>query len=155
MVDFYQRKLKIANIHVSSSRSHVLEEGSFPTSMGPPGSASIPFICCDKKSRLLNKIMMSGDLTMVLVVPLLQKEWFPDLLSLLVEQPHQLPLFWNHLVLPHIWKFHQGLKVIQLHTGKLSSSMSTRQAFHQRLIKEQQPVRKSSASFYHSKWSTF
>ena len=40
-----------------------------------------------------------------------EKEWFTDLLSLLVKEPFELPLLWNLLVQPHIRKFHCGLGI--------------------------------------------
>ena len=43
---------------------------------------------------------------MILVAPLWpQKEWFIDLLALLVEEPLELPMPWKLLVQPYMRKF--------------------------------------------------
>ena len=76
---------------------------------------------------------------MTFVAPLWpQKDWFTDPMSLLALQ---LPLFRNPLVQPHVRKFHQGLNlnIIKLHAWKLSSNISERQAFEQRLQQEHFP----------------
>ena len=39
-----------------------------------------------------------------------QKDWFADLLSLLVDEPLELSQVWNLLVQPHVQKFHRGLE---------------------------------------------
>ena len=41
------------------------------------------------------------------------EEWFVDLLSLLIDEPLELPQVWNLLVQPHVLKFHRGLEVTQ------------------------------------------
>ena len=52
---------------------------------------------------VLKHVLMSYSLTMILVAtPWPQKEWFPNLLPLLVEGPIQLPMFWSLLFQPHI-----------------------------------------------------
>ena len=62
-----------------------------------------------------------------------QKEWFPDLLAILMEEPLKLSMLWNLLVQPHIRKFHCGLKIFCLHSWKPSSVSSKRLAFWARL----------------------
>ena len=65
---------------------------------------------------VLNKVMVSDGLSLVLVTPLWpHREWFPDPLSLLVAEPLDLARLWNLLVQPHIWKFYQGLDILNFH----------------------------------------
>ena len=49
------------------------------------------------------------------------REWFPDLILLLMEEPVTLPMMWNLLVWPHVKKFHQELEMLELHAWELSS----------------------------------
>ena len=51
-----------------------------------------------------------------------QREWFPDLLDLLLEPPLPLPARWDLLCQPHVRRFHQNLPVLRLHAWQLSSS---------------------------------
>ena len=69
---------------------------------------------------------------MILLAPQPQKEWFANLLSLLVDITLKLPMPWNLLVLPHIQKFHRTLESQRLHAWKLSGDSSERQDFLRR-----------------------
>ena len=74
--------------------------------------------------QVLNKIMSSSNLTLTLIAPFWPaREWFPDLLSLLVEPPVRLPERWDLLRQPHIRRFHQRLSMLQLHAWRLSSGL--------------------------------
>ena len=44
-----------------------------------------------------------------------QREWFPDLLDLLLEPPLPLSDRWDLLCQPHVRRFHQNLDVLRLH----------------------------------------
>ena len=46
------------------------------------------------------------------------QEWFRDILSLLVEEPSGLRMFWNLLVQPQVRKFHQSLESVHFHTWR-------------------------------------
>ena len=73
--------------------------------------------------QVLNKAMTSHNLTMTLIAPFWPaREWFPDLLSLLLEPPIPLPERWDLLRQPHVRKFHQRLCTLQLHAWRLSSA---------------------------------
>ena len=49
--------------------------------------------------QVLSIVMLSWNLTMILVAPLWpQEEWFANLLALLVEVPLELPIPWNLLM---------------------------------------------------------
>ena len=50
-----------------------------------------------------------------------------------MDVPLELPMLWNWLVQPHIWKFHRGEELLCLHTRKLSSDSFERQTFLDRL----------------------
>ena len=70
--------------------------------IGPPMPSRRLLLSGRFLSRFLASIALS-----VLVAPLWpRKEWFADLLSLLVDRPVELPQVWNFLVQPHIRKFH-------------------------------------------------
>ena len=79
--------------------------------------------------QVLSRVRLSAGLSLVLVAPLWpQKEWFTDLLSLLISEPLKLLQVWNLLVQPHVQKFHRGLGTLHPHTWKLSSVSFERQA---------------------------
>ena len=72
--------------------------------------------------RVLNKLMQSEGTRMTLIAPLWpQKEWFPDLLGLLVDSPRILPHRRDLLRQPHFHRFHRNLPALQLHAWRLSS----------------------------------
>ena len=74
---------------------------------GHPHISSICFLW-----RVLLRVMLSTNLSMILVAPIcLQKDWFLDMRAPLVEDPLELSVLWNHLVHPHVRKFHRGLWV--------------------------------------------
>ena len=84
--------------------------------------------------QVISKVMESEGLALVLVAPLWpQKEWFADLLDLLVEEPLELPRMWNFLVQPHVKKYYRGLETLRLHTWSLSSELLERRAFREKL----------------------
>ena len=84
--------------------------------------------------QVLSWVLASEGLSLVLITPLWpQKEWFADLLSLLVTEPLKLPQVWNLLVQPHVRKFHRGLETLRLHARRLSSISSERLAFLEEL----------------------
>ena len=84
-------------------------------------------------TRVLESEVLEG-LWLLLVAPLWpQKEWFVDLLDLLVAEPLELPRVWNLLVQSHIRKYHRGLETLQLYVWNLCSDSSKRLAFRRRL----------------------
>ena len=65
--------------------------------------------------QVLSRMMHLMNLSLFVVAPLLpQKEWFSDLLALLVKEPLEISLLWHLLVQPHIRKFHRGLEKLHL-----------------------------------------
>ena len=50
------------------------------------------------------------------------KEWFPDLLVLLLEPPIRLPRRADLLRQPHFHRYHRGLPSLNLHAWRLSSN---------------------------------
>ena len=79
---------------------------------------------------VLNKVMLSDSLSLVLAAPLWpHREWFPDLLYLLVAEPLEHTRFWNLLIQPHIRKLTQGFDILNIHAWKLSSVFSGSRAF--------------------------
>ena len=74
--------------------------------------------------QVLNKVRESEGLVMTLIAPFWpSKEWFPDLLSLLVEPPVVLPARVDLLRQPHNRKLHQRLSMLQLHAWRPSSGL--------------------------------
>ena len=72
--------------------------------------------------KVLNKIRQSTRLDLTLIAPFWpQKEWFPDLLELLVEPPLRLPERRDLLRQPHFHRFHLNLQGLRLHAWRLSS----------------------------------
>ena len=84
--------------------------------------------------QVLSRVLVSTSLLLILVAPLWpQKEWFANLMSLLVDELLELSQIWNLLGQPHMQKFHRGLWTLCLHTWRLSSLLSERRAFLGRL----------------------
>ena len=84
-------------------------------------------------TQVLESEVLEG-LWLLLVAPLWpQKEWFVDLLDLLVTEPLELPRVWNLLVQSHIRKYHRGLEALRLYVWNLCSDSSKRLAFRRRL----------------------
>ena len=80
--------------------------------------------------RILNRVLESRNLRMTLVAPCWQqKEWFPDLLNLLVDLPRRLPNWEKLLRQPRSNRYHQNVKSLNLHAWRLSSISSEREAF--------------------------
>ena len=80
--------------------------------------------------RVLNKLMQSEKARMTLIAPLWpQKEWFPDLLSLLVDSPRSLPCRRDLLRQPHFHRYHQNLQGLALVAWRLSSALPEQEAF--------------------------
>ena len=72
--------------------------------------------------RVLNRLMRSAACTMILVAPLWpHREWFADLLPLLVAQPLKLPQWPRLLKQPLCSVFHTSVHVLNLHAWRLSS----------------------------------
>ena len=66
--------------------------------------------------QVLVKLRASQGAVLTLIAPFWpQREWFPDLLDLLVEPSLELPLRWDLLRQPHVRRFHQNLPVLSLH----------------------------------------
>ena len=62
------------------------------------------------------KLRSSPGAVLTLKAPFwLQREWFLDLLELLLEPPLPLPARWDLLHQPHVRGFHQNLHVLHLH----------------------------------------
>ena len=130
------REHEASTVCVPGSGPANVEAGCLSTPMGPSVSLYLPAICSSLAGSLLS-LALTG-LSSVLVAPLWpQKEWFIDLLSLLVDEPLKLLLVWKLLVQPHMRKFHWGLKTLSLHTWRLSSVSSERQAFRGKFCESQ------------------
>ena len=84
--------------------------------------------------QVLNRLMGSQYCRMILVAPLWpHREWFADLLPLLVAQPLGLPQWPRLLKQPLCSRFHTGVRVLNLHAWKLSSVPSEQRAFREGL----------------------
>ena len=91
--------------------------------------------------QIIKRVMMSAGLTMILVTLLwLHREWFLDLLALMVDKPQKLPMVCDLLVQLHVRMFYQALHIVIIHTLKLFSSSSGGRAFWNRLQTWSQPV---------------
>ncbi len=83
----------------------------------------------------INKLQADGA-EVILVAPAWpNQEWFPDLLSLIVDTPLQLPQWEKLLKQPHRQLFHSQPWVLNLHVWRLSPDISTRKDFLNRLQK--------------------
>ena len=83
----------------------------------------------------------SSRVAMTLVAPLWpEKEWFADLLLLLIQPPLALPWWDSLLRQPHCNPFHQGVHALNLHAWRLSSITSESRAFREGLLESCQGV---------------
>ena len=81
---------------VSGSRPASVEAECLSTPVGPSVCLCLPAVC-------FSRVLASTGLSLVLVTSLwLQKEWFANFLSLLVDKPLKLPQVWNLLVQSHV-----------------------------------------------------
>ena len=73
--------------------------------------------------RVLNKIRTTKNCTVTLIAPNWPtKEWYPDLMELMIEEPITLPRRRDLLRQPHFSRFHQNLPELQLTAWRLSST---------------------------------
>ena len=106
--------------------------------------------------QVLSRVLLSIGLSLILLAlcwP--QKEWFADLLSLLVDEPFKLLQVWNLLVQPHVREFHCSLGTLCLHVWKLSSDLSEKQGFLGLAKAAAADLRSSTTALYQSKWFRF
>ena len=79
---------------------------------------------------VINRTLITPNFRVILVAPLWpHAEWFPDLLSLLVEEPREIPPWHNLLRQPLVERYHQSVESLALHGWKLSSISCEREAF--------------------------
>ena len=72
--------------------------------------------------QVITKLRQSLNTDMTLIAPFwVQRQWFPDMLELLVDVPVQLPVSQDILRQPHFHPNHQNPHVLQLHAWRLSS----------------------------------
>ena len=85
--------------------------------------------------RVIARVRESSRVAMTLVAPLWpEKEWFADLLLLLIHPPLALP-WWDSLFRqPHCNLFHQGVHALNLHAWRLLSVTSKSRAFREGLL---------------------
>ena len=80
--------------------------------------------------QVLNKLKQSEGARLTLIAPCWpQKEWFPDLLGMLVDSPRILPARSDLLRQPHFHRFHLNLQALHLHAWRLSSVTRDIEAF--------------------------
>ena len=105
--------------------------------------------------QVISQIMKSEGLRLLLVAALWpQKEWFMDLLDLLIADPLKLPRVWNLLVQPHARKYCRGLETLRLHAS-LSSELSERGFMRKVACITAMDLRRSIASLCQLKWTRF
>ena len=74
--------------------------------------------------RVLNRLFRSRGTMMTLIAPFWpQREWFPDLLRVLVDVPRRLPLRKDLLRQPHVHRFHLSPHALPLVAWRLSSDL--------------------------------
>ena len=89
-----------------------------------------PFVLIRK---VINKFRRTKNCRMTLVAPWWpQREWFPDVIELLVEIPRSLPQRKDLLTQPASRALHQGLHTLRLTGWRLSSVWEERRIFQER-----------------------
>ena len=87
--------------------------------------------------KVINKFRETENCRMTLIAPWWpQREWFPDLTELLVDEPRALPLKKDLLLQPLTRALHAGLGALRLTAWRLSSNLPERRAFQKRSPKE-------------------
>ncbi|XP_068214541.1 uncharacterized protein [Palaemon carinicauda] len=87
-------------------------------------------------TQVLNKVTFHKNFSLTLIAPFWpRKEWFPDLIDLLVDFPRLLPLKKCLLRQPHFERLHQGLSALALTGYRLSGVSSERKVFRNELQK--------------------
>ena len=147
----YKGKCKASLVRASSFRSHGLETGLVSASFRQPQRICLSSL----HSALLGLVKSPSFLGSHCSFLLSEGVVHTDLSSLLVEEPLELPLLWNLLVQPHIWRFHHSLGTLRLHAWKLSSILSERLAFQERLRRWSLRISGSTGELYQRKWSRF
>ena len=90
---------------------------------------------------VIARVRESSRVAMTRVAPLWpEKEWFADLLLLLIQPPLALPWWDSLLRQPHCNLFHQGVHTLNLHAWRLSSVTSESRAFREGLLETCQGV---------------
>ena len=103
--------------------------------------------------RVVSRVRESSRLAMTLVTPLWpEKEWFTDLLLLLIQPPLALPWWDSLLRQPHCNLFHQGIHALNLQTRRVSSITSESRAFARVLLG---CLRSSTSRLYQLRWQIF
>ena len=107
--------------------------------------------------RVIARVQESSRVAMTLVAPLWpEKEWFADLLLLLIQPPLALPCWDKLLRQPHCSLFHQRVHALNLHAWRLSSDTTESRAFRGRAARVLSGVlRESSSRLYQSRWKIF
>ena len=94
----------------------VLQSWDFPEGCAFPPIAMLPQVLC--------KLRESKWAVITLIAPFWpQREWFSDLLELLLEPPLPLPERWDLLRQPHVRIYHQRLPMLRLRAWRLSSDL--------------------------------
>ena len=87
--------------------------------------------------QVINKLRLSRNCRMTLVAPWWpQREWFPDLLELLVDTPRTLPQRRDLLSQPASRALHQGLHMLHLTGWRLSSDWEEQKRFQRTSSRE-------------------
>ena len=104
----YHCKHETTIVCVTGSRCHDVEWGHLSTFLGRSHCLHIPPFTLLR--QVLSRVMALANLSSILVAPLWpQKEWFADLLAVLVEEPLGLLLLW-YLLIYWTSEFHWGLR---------------------------------------------
>ena len=118
------------------------------------GYAFPPFILIP---AILRKIQLSHHCRILLIAPLWpQRSWFNDLLSYLVDSPIQLPVQEDLLSQSRGRLFHANPKMLHLHAWLLSSDLSEKKEFSQKIASRIAKARRPSTQIvYNAKWNVF
>ena len=112
-------KLPILGLPCSESTGLETRRPS-PSMESPRGVRLSPFaLLCQVISRVME---LEGLRLLLMAPPWPQKEWFMDLLDLLVAEPLELPRMWNLLVQPHIWKYHRASRPSDIMCGTYATT---------------------------------
>ena len=106
--------------------------------------------------KVVEQLSTSVNTQIILVAPCWpDRNWFQELLSLLIDHPRQLPEWDNLLHQPRLGK-HHNIRMLRLHAWRISSDISLIRDFRKELpFFVARAQRKSKMAVYDSNWSRF
>jgi len=144
----------MSSVRVPVSGQSCLEDR--PLSFQWENLAAYAFPPFARVGKVVEQLSTSVNTQIILVAPCwTDRNWFQELLSLLIDHPRQLPEWDNLLHQPRLGK-HHNIRMLRLHAWRISSDISLIRDFRKELpFFVARAQRKSKMAVYDSNWSRF